>query len=389
MFFRGVVLTAAFLISLALGAHAQGTPAVEVSAILPLTGNLALLGQGLQRSLQAVERDTNAHGGIRGRQLRFVYLDDATNPQTAVQLANQVISQKAAVFFDGGPLATCKATVALAKDGPVDYCLSPALHAAPGSYAFSTSIDSRDNFVAIFRYYKLHHVERLAVLNPTDASGQEQDEYIKDIAQLPENRSISIVAFEHFNNTDLTTAAQVSRIMAAKPQAILIGASGGAFGTVVRSLNDAQNQLPVMTTNADMTFSQMNAFKALLPKELLFPAPLWAAKDVVHQKAVSQAVEHFIELNTSAGIPTDIASSLAYDPAIIVVAALRSLGPGATATQIRDYIDRQRDFPGANGTYDFSASPQRGLTIRDVVIVQWDPAKNTWVGVSGPGGGPR
>ena len=61
-----------------------------------------------------------------------------------VELANQVIASKAPVVI--GPTLTqqCLAVAPLfVANGPVDYCLSPAINPAAGGYIFSTSISAQ------------------------------------------------------------------------------------------------------------------------------------------------------------------------------------------------------------------------------------------------------
>lgn len=87
-------------------------------------------------------------------------------------------------------------------------------------------------------------------------------------------------------------------------------------------------------------------------------------------------------------IRPDIGQAIAWDPTLIVIDALRKLGPNATPTQIREYVANLHGWSGIAGTYDFRAVPQRGIDINQVVIVRWDPAKDTWVGTSKPGGYP-
>ena len=58
--------------------------------ILPLTGGGAFLGKAEQQALQQYEKVVNAGGGIHGKPLKFVFNDDQSSPQVAVQLANQV-----------------------------------------------------------------------------------------------------------------------------------------------------------------------------------------------------------------------------------------------------------------------------------------------------------
>ena len=58
--------------------------------------------------------------------------DDQSNPANDVQLANDLIAKHVAVIMGSALVANCNAMVPLVKNGPVLYCLSPALHPDPG-----------------------------------------------------------------------------------------------------------------------------------------------------------------------------------------------------------------------------------------------------------------
>ena len=60
--------------------------------------------------------------------------------------------------------------------------------------------------------------------------------------------------------------------------------------------------------------------------------------------------------------------------ALAVIAALRKLGPEASAEQVRTYIANLTDFPGVAGVYNFKASPERGLGVQDNVVLRWSAA---------------
>ena len=74
--------------------------------------------------------------------------------------------------------------------------------------------------------------------------------------------------------------------------------------------------------------------------------------------------------------------------AMIVVDALRHLGPQATAKSVRDYILQLHDFAGVNGLYDFRRGDQRGIDPQSSVVVRWDQSKDDFVTISKPGGLP-
>ena len=76
----------------ALGVQAQtsGEP-VKIGAIVSVTGAGAGLGGPERNGLLLAEKDINAKGGIKGRPIKFIIEDDASNPDTALSKANDLI----------------------------------------------------------------------------------------------------------------------------------------------------------------------------------------------------------------------------------------------------------------------------------------------------------
>ena len=64
--------------------------------------------------------------------------------------------------------------------------------------------------------------KRLATLTSTDATGQDYDRQIPAVLSTPENHDLQLVTQEHFNPSDISVNAQVSRVKNADPQAILV-----------------------------------------------------------------------------------------------------------------------------------------------------------------------
>ncbi len=72
----------------------------------------------------------------------------------------------------------------------------------------------------------------------------------------------------------------------------------------------------------------------------------------------------------AAGLQPGAAHAFAWDEAKIVVAALRALGPNASAQAIHDWIEALHDFPGALGMYNFRLGDQHGLDDKSLYIVR-------------------
>jgi branched-chain amino acid transport system substrate-binding protein len=134
----------------------------------------------------------------------------------------------------------------------------------------------------------------------------------------------------------------------------------------------------------------MSGYKAFLPKELYFATGQWprVANGFMFSPKVGAARDRFYKAFDEAKIKPDTGSTLAWDPAWIVVDALKALGPGAKAGQIRDYIQHISDYGGINGIYDFTKFPQRGLGEDDIIIMRWLPDKDDWGIVTQAGGAP-
>lgn len=369
-------------------APAPAAEPYDINVVLPLTGPAAFLGSAEQRALQQFEKLMAKGDGIGGRPVRFVFHDDQSSPQTAVQLATQIASAKPAAVLGSAVVGMCNAMAPLMRRGPVMYCFSPGIYPAAGGYVFSSSNATRDLASAQLRYFHARGWTKIAVITSTDASGLDAQKHIRELVTLPENKDLQIVAETTFNPTDVSAAAQVQRMKSAQPQAVIAWSTGAAIGTVFKAILDAGLDVPVATTDGNMTYAQMRQYAEILPKQLYIPSPEWPRTQQDVPPEVAAAKDQFFAAFEGTD-PPDAASSFAWDPALLVVTALRQLGPGATADQLRDHLSKLKGSAGVNGIYDFTKVAQRGLDDSNVVITRWDPAAKTWTVVSKPRGVPN
>ena len=379
------------LAQLASPARAAEPAPYDIHVIQALTGGGAFLGNAENRALRIVETLVNQSGGIRGRPLRFIYHDDQSIPQVTVQIANELIALHPAVILGSSYVATCNAMAPLMANGPVMYCFAPGIRPSPGGYVFSTNTLTRDLATASIRYFRLKGWTRIAIMTSTDGSGQDAERSLKEVVALPENKDITIVENAHFNPADVSVSAQIERIKAANPQLLFAWSTGAPIATVFRAIQQAGLEVPVATTDGNMTYAQMTQFAAFLPKELYIHSSPWMVDGnprIALDPAVVAKQKAFYAAFRGAGIEPDVASVLGWEPAMIVVEALRALGPEASATQLRDYLLHLKGFAGTSGVYDFERTPQRGLSIANAIVTRWDAAAGRWLPVSAPGGEP-
>ena len=227
-------------------------------------------------------------------------------------------------------------------------------------------------------------------MTSADATGQDAERGFDEVLARPENKDVTVVDRAHFNITDVSVAAQIEHIKEAKPQALIAWSSGSPIATVFKGIVQAGLDIPVATTDGNMTYAQMKDYAAFLPKQLYIPSTEWVPHQGIIKldPAVEEAQKQFFDAFEAVKIKPDLGATLAWDPAMIVVDALRHLDPDPSATQVRDYIARLKGFAGINGLYDFPKIPQRGLDIDDAVVTRWSPTHQTWELVSEPTGTP-
>jgi len=367
-----------------------GTPAFAadqefpIHVIVSLTGLASFIGNQDKVTLGLGEKLINESGGIQGRPVKFVYYDDQSSPQNAVQILNQIVATKPSMFLGPNLSATCNAVAPLLVNGPTDYCLSPAIAPEKGSYVFSTLPSTKDAISAQIRFFRMKGLKRLGLLSSTDATGQDNERATDEALKQPDNADIQIVERSHFNPSDVSVVAQLERIKAAQPQAIMAWTAGTPLATVLKAIVQVGLEIPVAVNDANMIYAQMAQYKSFLPKVLYIASPEWLPHERVLQldPRVDAAQQKFFDTFKAAGLKPDVAQVSSWDPMLIAVDALRKVGPNATAVQLRDYIAHLKGYAGINGLYDFEKDPQRGLSEENVVVTRWSAEAETWQVVS-------
>ncbi len=383
----GTILTA--LIATAIVPATAADETVELPTLLSVTGAAAFIGkQGLE-SVPLLAGIVNAQGGIRGKQVHVALQDTTSNPATAVQLLNQVMSTHPAAVFGPTFTAECNALAPLITAGPVVSCFSPGVHPPAGTFMFSGGVGSDSMATAITTYFRGRGWTRVAIISSTDASGQDFEENFNKALALPVNGGLTLVAREHFAVSDLSVAAQISRIKNANPQTLVIWTAGTGLGVALHGVHDVDLDVPIMAGNGNMVRAQLGGYDGFLPKTLLFPGILGMTPLATSPAAVKAAQAQYFGAYTKAGLKPDLPGALSWDPTHLLFDAYAALGWSATAEQLRAWIVSQHAWPGVNGVYDFAKYPQRGIGVDSCVIDSWNASTHDFVAVSGAGGTAR
>ncbi|HEX4832989.1 MAG TPA: ABC transporter substrate-binding protein [Trebonia sp.] len=361
-----------------------------IHAILAVTGSNAFLGDDEKASLQSLQKLVNSSGGIDGHPVNFAISDNQSTAATSVSLASPLLSQ-VPVLIVGSATATDRPVDQLATSGsPVIYDLSPGDHPAVGSAVYSASNSTTNQTLAFANFAKAKGWSRVAAITSTDSSGQDGWTNINAAVQGT-GGAVSVTSHQTFDPTAVSVTTQLSKIKATNPQAIFIWTTGTPLTTVLAGMQQlGMSGIPVLTSNGNESYKQMQSLGSQLPDQVYFPSSQFRLSGSALSATASTLVSQFNTAMKGAGQPVpDEGDALVWDPALLIINALKKLGVGATAEQIHQYISAQSDYVGISGTYDFTSKAQkdnRGLTIQSVYVTQWDKSKGDWVQASGPAG---
>jgi branched-chain amino acid transport system substrate-binding protein len=384
---RALAFGAAF--ALALGPAGAAEP-YDINVIVAATGPLALIGGDEQSALRLLETVINKQGGIKGQPIHFVIQDDQSQPQIAVQLTNAIIAKQVPVMLGPTYGASCLAIAPLLRNGPVAYAFCPSVQPSPGSYMFSASVATHDQTIAMLTFAKSMGWKRIGIAATSDATGVDGEAQVDNVINDRRFTGMSVVDHERFAVNDVSFSAQATRLKAAHPDLIVITSVGTPTGTALRALKDAGlEQTPVIANFGNLIHAQLEQYASFLPDHMYLTAPRFVTHDVSGKGPVRDAQLAFYRAFTAQGIDPDVAHNLAWDPALVVIDALRHVGTAATPKQVLDYIESMHGFAGTNGLFDFRDGSQRGIGLSSVVVVEWTPAKKSWSTVSEIGGKAR
>jgi branched-chain amino acid transport system substrate-binding protein len=283
--------------------------------------------------------------------------------------------------------AICSAIFPLVQQGStVEWCYSPVVAPPPRGYAFMGAPAIEDVQPVILRYFYARGQRNVALITSTDATGQNFEQKFDIALNRLEFRSIKLVAREHFNPTDLSVAAQIARIKAAKPDVLITYTSGTPFGTVLRGIADAGlDSLPVYGSGANMNVDQLSQYTAFMPKELYLNAAQGVIQDPKAPGPVKARQTVFFNAMQKAGIHVEYSHSLTWDPTLAVVDALRTLGTDVAPAQLHEYLENLHGWAGIQGIYDFRKGDQRGLGENGAALFRWNPGRKDWdLAATGP-----
>jgi branched-chain amino acid transport system substrate-binding protein len=354
------------------GAHAE----VKIGLILSLTGPAASIGIPYENGVAvAIERIPE----IAGEKLKLITLDDASDPSTAARDARKLIEQDNVDIIlgsAGAPASLAAANVAYESKVPM-IILAPAVMKPNQQDWEVTVVQPMSMMIAgVVNHMKEHSITTVAFIGFNDAAG---DVVYDALTRSAAPAGIKVVTDQRYGRTDTSVMAQVLKIIASQPQAVLTGGSGtpGALSHLTlaeRGYSGATYSSPASTNKDFLRLAGAAVNGMIIPA-----GPFVVFEQLPDNNPIKQAAAAFKSawLKVNGEWTNDAFAAYGYDGWLIMSDAVkRAAGKGRPGTPeyrqaLRDALYQTTELAGAQAIYNFRPGSPYGADERSRVIVQW------------------
>ena len=207
---------AAAALTAAAGAHAEVVVGVQITA----TGSAAAIGIPYRNTFSLLPKT------VAGEPVRYIVLDDASDPTTAVRNARKLTTEDKADIIIGSTITPASLAVAevAAETKTPQISLAPVVAPADKhAWVFAVPQAVPVMVDAIVDDMKAKGVKTVGYIGFADSWGEI---VYKGLTAAAERAGLKIVGNERFGRTDTSVTAQALKLMSEQPDAVLVGGSG-------------------------------------------------------------------------------------------------------------------------------------------------------------------
>lgn len=350
-------------------APAMAETVVKIGIVQATSGGSAALYGTMQKNgaLLAID-EINASGVLGDIRLVGLHEDDAGDRGQSVNIFQRMINKDRVAVILGPTLANSAfAADPLAQRANVPVIASsntaPGITAI-GTYIFRTSPPENVVFPGVLKWAREKHGVRTA------AQIYGIDDMLMKTAyavqkQALETAGIRIVATETFQKGDVDYSAQLTKIRAASPDAIVIGGLAEETANIVRQARQLGIPPGTVIMGANAAISSKLAELAGKAADGFLVGSGWfiGYDDPVNRRFVEAYKARYNSL------PDNFAAQ-AYTAVYAFADALKRAGGAGDSEKLRDAIASVRDLPSPSGPFSFDRDREpvitpKVLTMRD------------------------
>jgi len=354
---------------------AQESDKIIVGANFEMTGNAASYGNSALQAIKMAFEEINASGGVLGKQIELIEMDNKTDLTESANVAQRLITQNKVVAI----LGPATSGQVLAASGPATQHKVPLI--TPTGTAEKVTFDNNQVKEWIFRSClidsyqgrvgaefasKSLNAKKAALLIEMDS------DYAKGLAAVFEEvftaNGGTIVAKESFATADKEFRTQLNKIKAANPDVLYVPSYYEQDGLIARQAREVGYTGPIVGGDGwdYAKLAEISGGADVLQN--IFFTNHYSVADP------TPIVADFVKKYTQKfGYEPDAFAALGYDCAYLLVDAIKRAG-AADPAKIRDALASTSGFEGVTGsvTMDEKHNP-----IKSVVVLTFDETGKT------------
>ena len=350
---------------------AAETNEITIGISIVTTGPAAALGIPERNALEFVPKE------IAGHPLKLIVLDDAGDPTTATTNARRFVTESKADIIMGS--SNTPATIAVSnvanEAGIPHFGLAP-FPITPERAKWSVAMPQPIPIMGkvLYEHMKAHNVKTVGYIGYSDSYG---DLWFNDFKAQGVPMGMTIVDEERFARPDTSVTGQVLKLVAANPDAILVGASGTAAGLPQSELRERGYKGLIYQTHgaASMDFVRIAGKSA--EGVIMASGPVMDPEDQPDSaltKKPGLALNTAYEAKYGANSRSQFAGH-GYDAFLvlerIIPVALKTAKPGTPEFReaIRNALLTEREIAASQGVYNFTEKDRYGLDDRSRIVL--------------------
>ncbi|MCC5575292.1 ABC transporter substrate-binding protein [Microtetraspora sp. AC03309] len=235
------------------GAAVQGVTddTFTIGTTLPLSGGAATSGKGFEAGLNAAVKEINDKGGLRGRQVKLVVLDDGFEAARSVANIRRLGDQEKvyAVVSPAGSANIPGSYPYLAQKGMPLF--APVLPPDPKQDSvFLLGTSQRDQARVIVDFLAGKGIKKVAVIGQDNELGHSIRDGVKEEAA---STGVEVVANETTEPNSTEVSSAVLKVREAKPDAIVLGTDNTQSALIMKAVDELGWKPAIMGTSSTVT----------------------------------------------------------------------------------------------------------------------------------------
>ncbi|QRM18779.1 ABC transporter substrate-binding protein [Dechloromonas sp. TW-R-39-2] len=348
---------------------------IKIGVIASSTGPTAAVGIPQKNTVALLPSE------IGGQKIEYIVLDDASDPTNAVTGVKKLLGEHRIDALIG-PTTT---PAALAILDFVAESKTPLLTTV-GSSAVVLPMDDKKKWVfkttqnddliaeAVLANMATAGIKTLGFIGFNDPYGEN---WFKVFSAMAEKAGIKLVANERFNRTDQSVTGQVLKVIAARPDAVFIAATGGPAVLPQAGLQEKGYKGRIYQTHGVATNDFIRLGGKTVEGTLMAGGPMLVADDLAAGNPIKPMAQGYIknyEAKYGAGTMSTFGANT-YDAGLLlqkaIPDALKKAKPGSSEFRIalRDALEASKEVVGAQGVFNMSAQNHNGMDQRARVMM--------------------